>query len=481
VECLKSQIYDAITLPPLQQRLCIGETFARSQQPLAELLMPNCDSLELVLIRRDDQLVQDLDIALDGILRYAAMWRVEDDYVKEAHACLAQADDELVEHAVRRCPVLFAGLAEESQKHMQVAVAFVESLSGWHPSWHRYGTLAPLEQIPSSLWSDRAFVLAAADSKAICTSDLLEYLSADLLNDRHVVVKLLEGSEGLLRGSFGAGSAEFSVQRLKDLATIWMSDRDVIKAAVQLHGPVLQAASPELRADREVVLAAVTAPQHVGRKPNYEELALRYASKELRADRHIVGAAVQTEGMALKVAAKQLRATQGVVIMATCQRTRAFKYASDKLRSDHNLILRLVRQRPEIVQFWSPTCWADNDFLFEVILHAPDAAFLMPRHPSVILDVIDSHPLLLDTATIKEKALGQGYHMYHSWKPQWLKLFGHNITDDWNRKFKESISEAEMWEADVYDFCNGEGDFIEVFEAEKKWDKRWRQVRFLRH
>merc|ERR1711904_391957 len=98
--------------------------------------------------------------------------------------------------------------------------------------------------------------------------------------------------------------------------------------------------------------------------------------------------------------------------------------------------------------------------LFEVILHAPDAAFLMPRHPSVILDVIDSHPLLLDTATVKEKALGQlGYMDRSSWKHKWLKLFGHNITDDWIRKFKESISEAEMWEADVYDFCKGEGDF----------------------
>merc|ERR1712048_1544933 len=66
-----------------------------------------------------------------------------------------------------------------------------------------------------------------------------------------------------------------------------------------------------------------------------------------------------------------------------------------------------------------------------------------------ILDVIDSHPLLLDTERIKEKAFGQGYGPSRSWKSQWLKLFGRNVTDEWGRKFKESIAEAEMWMADT--------------------------------
>mmetsp|Transcript_93141 Transcript_93141/g.170771 ORF Transcript_93141/g.170771 Transcript_93141/m.170771 type:complete len:502 (+) Transcript_93141:66-1571(+) len=477
VECLKCQIHDAIKLPPLQQRLCIGDTIARSQQPLAEFLMPNFDSLEFILIRRDAQLVQNLDTSLDWIILSEIRPVPWEHFglaacpVKNAHACLAQADDELVEYAVRRCPELFAGLDEASQQHMQVAVAFLESLTAWQSQ-------TSLWQIPSGLWSDRAFVLAAAESNMINKSNLLEYVSADLLVDRHVVMTLLEGSVG----SFGAEVSE--IQWLKNLTKNWMSDREVVKAAVQLHGPVLQAASPELRADREVVLAAVTAPQHVHRyrrKVDYEVLALRYASKELLADHHIVGAAVQTEGMALKFASKHLRATQDLVFMAASQRTRAFKYASDKLRSDHNLILRLVRQRPEIVQFWSPTCWADDDLLFEVLLRAPDTAFLMSRRPSVILDVIDSHPLLLDTTRIKEKALGQQYNHVHSWEPRWLKLFGRNITEDWGRKFKESISEAEMWMADVYGFCEEEErDFIEEVQAEKKRGKRWRQVRFSR-
>merc|ERR1712232_35320 len=282
-------------------------------------------------------------------------------------------------------------------------------------------------------------------------------------------------------GSFGGAVSE--VEWLKSLTKKWMSDRDVVKAAVQLHGPVLQAASLKLRADREVVLAAVTAPQHArrfSRKLNYEVLALRYASKDLLADHHIVGAAVQTEGMALKFAPKQLRATQDLVFMAASKHARAFKYASDKLRSDHNLILRLVQQRPGIAHFWSPTCWADDDFLFKVLLRAPDAAFLMQRRPSVILDVIDSHPLVLDTERIKAKAFGQGYGPSRSWKAQWLKLFGRNVTDEWGRKFKESIAEAEMWMADLHGFHDEDDDFREELQAENKRDTRWRQVRFSR-
>jgi hypothetical protein len=342
-----------------------------------------------------------------------------------------------------------------------------------------------LEHIPSSLWSDRTFVLAAAatvdNAELLGTAHLLELVSADLLTDRHVVMALLEGCGDAKRGGVG----EPVVQWLTNLTKSWKSDCDVVKAAVQLHGPILQAASPELRADREVVLAAVTAPQHVRyryERDDYEHLALRYASKELLADPGLVGAAVKQEGMALKFASKQVRATKYVVIKAASQRTRAFKYASDELRSDHELILRLVRAHPSIITFCSPACREDDDFLFQVFLRAPDAVFLLPtlsRCPSVILEVVDSYPCLLDTERIKDKVSRDRY-CSGSWRRQWQKLFGQKVAEAWCRQFKESISEAEMWMDHV---CGGypeEDDFIEELEAEKKQDKQWRQARFFR-
>ena len=58
------------------------------------------------------------------------------------------------------------------------------------------------------------------------------------------------------------------------------------------NGGILQYASEELRADREIVLAAV---QDNG-------WALEYASDELRTDREIVLAAIQKDGRILKYA-----------------------------------------------------------------------------------------------------------------------------------------------------------------------------------
>ena len=68
------------------------------------------------------------------------------------------------------------------------------------------------------------------------------------------------------------------------------ADREIVLAAVQndTYGMALQYASKELKADREIVLTAV-------QKKSYPS-ALVYASEDLRADREIVLAAVQTSG-----------------------------------------------------------------------------------------------------------------------------------------------------------------------------------------
>lgn len=62
----------------------------------------------------------------------------------------------------------------------------------------------------------------------------------------------------------------------------FITDRDVVLAAVKRFGWVLDTMSAELRAGREVVLAAV----------RNEGYALRYAANDLRADREVVLEAV---------------------------------------------------------------------------------------------------------------------------------------------------------------------------------------------
>ena len=110
------------------------------------------------------------------------------------------------------------------------------------------------------------------------------------------------------------------------------ADRQVVLAAVKQFGNALEYASKELRADREIVLAAV--------KRN--GWALRFASKELRADRQFVLAAVKAGGDALQFASVELRADREVVLAAVAQRGDALRFASEELRTDGEITIAAV-------------------------------------------------------------------------------------------------------------------------------------------
>ena len=75
---------------------------------------------------------------------------------------------------------------------------------------------------------------------------------------------------------------------------------------MQQDGYALRHASPEVRADREVVLAAV---QQSG-------YALRHASLEVRADREVVLAAVQEDGYALEHASPELQQDEELIALS---------------------------------------------------------------------------------------------------------------------------------------------------------------------
>tara|TARA_Y100000031_G_scaffold106091_1_gene116854 strand:- start:898 stop:2298 length:1401 start_codon:yes stop_codon:yes gene_type:complete len=84
------------------------------------------------------------------------------------------------------------------------------------------------------------------------------------------------------------------------------ADREIVLAAVKQDGYALEYAAKSLKADREVVLKAV----------KEEGLALEYAAKSLKADREIVLAAVKNNGNALEYAAKSLKADPDIVLAA---------------------------------------------------------------------------------------------------------------------------------------------------------------------
>jgi serine/threonine protein kinase len=130
-------------------------------------------------------------------------------------------------------------------------------------------------------------------------------------------------------------------------------DRDFVLAAVWQTGEALQHASAELKADREVVMAAVV---QVGG-------ALRHAAVELHWDRDFVLAAVRQNGGALGYASAELKGDREVVLAAVRQNGRALRHASAELRGDREVVLAAVGQNGGALGYASAELKADAGVL----------------------------------------------------------------------------------------------------------------------
>ena len=135
------------------------------------------------------------------------------------------------------------------------------------------------------------------------------------------------------------------------------ADKDVVLAAVRQCGWAILAASAELRADREVVLAAVGP---CGR-------ALQYASAALKADKELVLAAVRQNGGALEHVSFGLINDRDVVFAAVRQDGRALRYVSQELRADKDVVFAAVRQNGSALKYASEGLRADKEVVLAAV------------------------------------------------------------------------------------------------------------------
>jgi lambda repressor-like predicted transcriptional regulator len=155
-------------------------------------------------------------------------------------------------------------------------------------------------------------------------------------------------------------------------------DREIVMAAVKQHGASLYYASEELRADREIVMAAVTSY-------NNQWQTLVRASEELRADREIVMAAVKRDGRSLAYASEELRADREVVMAAVRQHGISLESASEELRADREVVMAALMRNGDAMQFASDVdalyyasdeLRADREFMMEAVgLHGMALAY----------------------------------------------------------------------------------------------------------
>ena len=150
-----------------------------------------------------------------------------------------------------------------------------------------------------------------------------------------------------------------TLNALEALTEVDLGNHDLMLAFVEADGLTLEYASPELRSDREFVLAAV--------KEN--GLALQYAHtiSKLREDRELVLAAVQQNGLALIYAANELQKDREIVLAAAKQNTLALKYAPVELRRDRDFMLAAVKQNELALEHASPELRRNRDYMLAVV------------------------------------------------------------------------------------------------------------------
>ena len=146
---------------------------------------------------------------------------------------------------------------------------------------------------------------------------------------------------------------------LKHASPDLQADREVVLLAVQQNGRALAHAAPTMQADREVVLAALrenglalaTVSEAFGDDKEVvltavqtDGPALQYASSRLKDDKDVVMAAVRRGAMAMQHASEALCADPDVVLAATSKSPYTIGYAAEKFRNDKELMLGIVQR-----------------------------------------------------------------------------------------------------------------------------------------
>ena len=139
----------------------------------------------------------------------------------------------------------------------------------------------------------------------------------------------IEALRGLLeRKSTAIATVQRYALDLRRLDNNMRADRDVVMAAVKQVGWSLGYASDDLKNERDIVKAAI----------DQNGLALGYASQEIRKDRSMVMAAINKTGYAYQYACAELKQDVSVAIAAVKQNQNVFDMMSIRLQRNPDII-----------------------------------------------------------------------------------------------------------------------------------------------
>ena len=117
--------------------------------------------------------------------------------------------------------------------------------------------------------------------------------------------------------------------------------------------------------------------------------ALEHASDELKADREVVLAAVKQDGNALKYAGGKLKSDREVVLAAVKQNGNALEYADDLLKAEREVVLAAImnfrpakRHAPSLSFFFKSVSYAKYKFFLISINFSPSDLIIDASTPS---------------------------------------------------------------------------------------------------
>ncbi len=302
-----------------------------------------------------------------------------------------RADSNTVLKVVKNCPSAIVYASEELQNNRK----FIKQVVNLNPCVIKY--------LSERFRNDKGIALLAVRNDREIFSSLPEEMQSDA-----------DVAEAYLGGK---------LYKLKNAPEIIRDNRVFAIKILPMGGGLLEDFSERLRADKEVVTAAVGSAWN----------ALGYAAEELRGDRDVVLTAVGHDGYALQFASDELKDDKEIVLTAIATyEGDVLEYASERLKDDKETVLSAVRRSENSIGFASERLRHDADVIRAVLDEHPGQFENLPEDVQEDLDFI---------------------------------LFGlesvvRNLPDPENYSFFED-STSEYYS----DFAQAEEDFLDMFES----------------
>jgi hypothetical protein len=142
-----------------------------------------------------------------------------------------------------------------------------------------------------------------------------------------------------------------SFPKQTSVAPEWLDNKEFMRYAVQKKPYLFEFASPRLKADPDVALAAIF--------ENYA-VCLCYAADSLKANRDFMRRAIEIDGRAMEHASNALKADRALALMAIAKTPSAILYLAPSLNRDPHFVLACVKINPDCLN-WSILLNSEND------------------------------------------------------------------------------------------------------------------------